>query len=91
MANMNPNQMLQNSLGSLKEIKSMYNMVMNANNPNVIINHMMNSNPQMKNICDVINNDYKGNGKAAFYDRAHELGMTDEQIDKYVEELKKAI
>lgn len=82
------NQAQQINTQKIKEIKDMYNVLKNSNNPNAILNQMVNSNPKVKQIYDSINSIYNGDSKTAFYTEAHKMGMSDEQINQYLEQLK---
>ena len=72
----------------IKEIKNMYNMIMSSGNPEAMMNQMMNSNPQLKQMYEGINSIYNGDAQSAFYTEAHKMGMNDEQIKRYLEQLK---
>ena len=87
----NQMQVPQINTQKIKEIKDMYNIVRNSNNPNAMLNQMVNSNPQMKQIYDNINGIYNGNSKNAFYAEAHKMGLNDEQINQYLEQLKQQL
>lgn len=46
------------------------------------------TNPQFKQAVDTINNQYGGDGKAAFYDAARAKGMNDQQIEEFLKALQ---
>lgn len=72
---MNPilNQLISSSLGN-NNILNMYNTIRNSSNPNGLIQSMMESNPQMKQVMDVVQR-YNGDARSAFYALAKEKGV----------------
>lgn len=77
------NPMLQalrsNPTNNLSQIKQMMNMVRSAGNPQAMLQSMVSSNPQMKQVMDMVNQ-YGGDPKAAFYKMAEEQGVDPEQV-----------
>ena len=54
-------------------ILSMFQLVKNAQNPDAMIQSLMQQNPQVKQVMDVVNQ-YGGNAKQAFYAMAQQKG-----------------
>ena len=77
---MNPilNQLFGQALGS-NGILNMFQSVKNAQNPNAMIQSLMQQNPQMKQVMDVVNQ-YGGNAKQAFYAMAQQKGVDPDTI-----------
>ena len=78
------NPMLQalrssNPTNNLSQIKSMMNMVRSAGNPQAMLQSMVQNNPQMKQIMDLVNQ-AGGDPKTAFYKMAEEKGVNPDQI-----------
>ena len=80
------NQLFQqlNPLGNLlpnniSQIKQMMNMVNSASNPQSMIQNMMGSNPQMKQVMDLVQKS-GGDPKKAFYTMAEQQGVDPNQI-----------
>lgn len=67
---MNP---ILNQLFGNNSILSMFQMVRNAQDPNAMIQLLMQQNPQMKQVMDVVNQ-YGGDAKQAFYSTAKQMG-----------------
>lgn len=72
---MNPilNQLIGASLGN-NNFLNMFQAVKNAQNPNAMMQSLMQSNPQMQQVMDVINQN-GGNAKQAFYALAQQKGV----------------
>ena len=64
---------------NLNQIKQMMNMVRSAGNPMAMLQNMAQTNPQLKQVMDVVNTS-GGDPKAAFYKMAKEKGVNPEQI-----------
>lgn len=64
---------------NLNNIKNMMNMVRSAGNPQAMMQSMIQNNPQMKQVMDIVNNS-GGDPKAAFYKMAEEKGIDPEEI-----------
>lgn len=64
---------------NLNNIKNMMNMVKSAGNPQAMMQSMIQNNPQMKQVMDIVNNS-GGDPKAAFYKMAEEKGVDPEEI-----------
>ena len=62
-------------------------MLKASNNPNAVFNSLLMSNPQLKQMNDLVKNSYNGDGQAAFYDAARAKGMNDEQIKEFLNTL----
>lgn len=67
---MNP---ILNQLFGNNSIMNMFSMVKNAQNPNLMMQSLMQQNPQMKQVMEVINQ-YGGDAKQAFYALAQQKG-----------------
>lgn len=64
---------------NLSQIKNMMNMVRSAGNPQAMLQSMIQNNPQMRQVMDLINQS-GGDPKAAFYKLAQEKGIDPQQI-----------
>lgn len=60
------------------QIKGMYQALQKSANPKGMLEQMLSSNPQMKMVQNQINQ--YGDPKIAFFNVAHNMGLTDEQI-----------
>ena len=75
------NQAPQNQNGSgINGILGLFNMFKGSQDPNTTLNVMASQNPQVKQMVDLINNQYGGDGKAAFYAKAKEMGIDPETV-----------
>ena len=63
----------------IAQIRQMANMVRAAGNPQAMLNQMMQSNPQMKQVMDVVNQN-GGDPKRAFYAMAQQKGVNPDEI-----------
>lgn len=72
-------QQLAKSSPMMGKIKQMMTMVSGAQDPNGMISQMMNTNPQMKQVMDVIRN-AGGDPRRAFYQLAEEKGVDPQEI-----------
>lgn len=72
---MNPmlNQLFGASLGN-NNILKMFHSVKNSQDPNSMIQSLMQNNPQMQQVMQVINQ-HGGNAKEAFYSMAQQKGV----------------
>lgn len=77
------NPMLQalknNPANNLSQIKNMMNMVRSAGNPQAMLQSMVQNNPQMQQVMNIVNQ-AGGDPKIAFYKMAEEKGVDPEQI-----------
>ena len=64
---------------NLSQIKNMMNMIRSARNPQAMLQAMMQNNPQMRQVMDLISQS-GGDPKAAFYKLAQEKGIDPQQI-----------
>lgn len=64
---------------NLNQIKQMMNMVRSAGNPQAMLYQIAQSNPQVKQVMDMVNQS-GGDPKSAFYKLAQEKGVNPEQI-----------
>lgn len=62
------------SPNNISQIKNMMNMIRNAGNPKAMLNSLINSNPQMKNVMSLVQQS-GGDPKAAFYKLAEQKGV----------------
>ena len=63
----------------MSKVKQMMGMVNGAQNPNAMLNQMMSSNPQLKQIMDVVKEN-GGDPKTAFYSMADKMGVDPQDI-----------
>ena len=63
------------------QIKQMMSMLQSAQNPQAMLNQMMQNNPQMQQAMKLINQ-YGGDAKKAFYSLAQERGIDPQEILK---------
>ena len=68
----------------LQEYKSKLSMLRNAQNPTAMMQQMMESNPQLKNLVDQANALYRGDVNAYFNAECKKHGMSDEQIKTFL-------
>ena len=66
-------------------------MLQSAQNPNAMIQQMMESNPQFKNIIDQASALYHGDISAYFKAECKKHGMTDEQMQSFLTNFKTAM
>ena len=73
-------QALQGSNPSgMSQIRRMMDMVRSAGNPQAMMSQLAQSNPQLRNVMDIVNQS-GGDPKAAFYRLAQERGVDPNQI-----------
>ena len=73
-------QALQGSNPSgMAQIRRMMDMVRSAGNPQAMMSQLAKSNPQLRNVMDIVNQS-GGDPKAAFYRLAQERGVDPNQI-----------
>ena len=73
----NPTASLQNN--NLTQIKNMMNVLRNSNNPQMLLQNMIQQNPQMQQAMNIVRQN--GNDpKTAFYALAKQRGVNPEQI-----------
>lgn len=75
LSQLNQSQIAQN----LRPIKNMMNLVKSANNPQALLNQMIQQNPQMQSVMQYVNAN-GGDPKSAFYAMAKEKGVDPEMI-----------
>ena len=66
---------------NLGQIKSMMNLVKTAGNPQAMINQLMQTNPQMRNVMNYVNQN-GGDPKRAFSQLAQQKGVDPDEILK---------
>lgn len=64
---------------NLSQIKQMMNMVRSAGNPQAMLQSMVQNNPQMRQVMDIVNQS-GGDPKTAFYKMAEEKGVDPDQV-----------
>jgi len=79
MAIQNPLLLLARSNPMMGQIKQMMGMVNSAGNPQAMMNQMLTSNPQFKQVMDLINQS-GGDPKRAFYSLAEQKGINPNDI-----------
>lgn len=67
------------TINNLNQIRSMLNMVQSASNPQAMLQSLAQSNPQVKQVMDLVDQS-GGDPKAAFYKMAEEKGVDPDQI-----------
>lgn len=58
----------------------MYAMTRAAGNPSAMVQTLLNSNPNFQSVMSLVNQQYGGNAKAAFYDLAKQKGVDPNQV-----------
>ena len=66
---------------NLGQIKSLMNMVRSAGNPQAMMSQLMQTNPQIRNVMQYVNQN-GGDPKRAFYRMAQEKGVDPDEILK---------
>ena len=64
---------------NLNQIKQMANLIKSSKNPQLMVQQMMQNNPQVKQIMDYVKQS-GGDPKTAFYKMAEEKGVNPEEI-----------
>lgn len=64
---------------NLQNIKQMLNIIRGAQNPKAMIQSMVQQNPQMKQVMDLVNQN-GGDAKKAFYSMAEQNGIDPNEI-----------
>lgn len=75
-------QILQQLGGGLRispQIRQMISMVKSAGNPQLMLSQIMQMNPQMKQVMEIIQ-EYGGDANKAFYDIARRNGIDPDEI-----------
>lgn len=72
-------QQIARSNPMMSQIKSMMGMVNSAQNPQMMLNQLLNNNPHIKQAMDVINQ-CGGDPKTAFYKLAEQKGVNPQDI-----------
>lgn len=65
---------------SVDSILGMFNAVKNSSDPNAMLKSMAQSTPQVQQIMNMIDSQYNGDGQAAFYAKAKELGIDPDRV-----------
>lgn len=76
---MDPSQMSQ--------IKKMMDIVSTSSNPTKMLEMMASTNPALKEIMSAIQTS-RMTPKDAFYKKAHDMGMNDEQIETFLAQIR---
>lgn len=61
-------------------IQQMMQLMQSGSNPASMMQYLMNTNPQVATIMNLVNTKYGGDPKAAFYDLAKQKGVDPNQI-----------
>ena len=72
-------QQLAKCSPAMGQIKNMIGMIRAAQNPQAMIQQMMNSNPNMKQVMQIVNQ-YGGDANRAFQETARQNGINPEEI-----------
>lgn len=72
-------QQIANANPMMQRIRQMMGAVNNAKNPQEMMNQLVSSNPQMKQVMDLINQS-GGDPKSAFYKLAEQRGVNPNDI-----------
>ena len=75
-------QILQQLGGGLKippQIRQMIGMIKSAGNPQALLNQLMQTNPNMKQVMEIMQQ-YGGDANKAFYDIAQKNGINPQEI-----------
>ena len=72
-------QQLAKSSPMMGQIKQMIGMIKSAQNPNALLTQMMQSNPQVKQVMDIVQQ-YGGDANKAFYAIAEQKGINPQEI-----------
>lgn len=60
--------------GNINQIKNMFNLMKNASNPQAMLQSLVNKNPEMKSVMNLVQQS-GGDPKTAFYKLAQEKGV----------------
>ena len=71
----------------IEQIKRMMNIVNSSGNPQKMLEMMASSNPDLKVIMDTVKAS-NGDAKALFYQMARSKGMSDADIDQFINALQ---
>ena len=72
-------QLMQNSQPQTNNLQQMVNVIKNSRNPKAMLEQMMQSNPQIQQAMNYINQN-GGNAKDAFYALARQKGVDPESV-----------
>lgn len=72
------------------QLMKMFEIVKTSSNPKSMLEMMANSNPELKNVMETISST-NTSPRDLFYKMAKEKGMSDEEIDKFLQSLKSMI
>ena len=78
-----PNQRstpLYSTQSNLQQIKMMYDLSRSGGNPSSFLQTMMTNNPNFKSIMSIVQSQYGGDARAAFYDMAKQRGIDPNQV-----------
>lgn len=82
---LNQSKGLSQQVNNLSQIKNMMNILRTANNPQAMLQMMIQKNPQLKSVMDYINQ-HGGNPQQAFYAMAKEKGVDPNEIIRILQE-----
>ena len=77
--------LLNSNLQQIKQIKQAFNTLKTDKNPNMLLQQMIQNNPNIKGVMNYINQN-GGDAKAAFYKMAEERGINPNQIIKMLQQ-----
>lgn len=72
-------QQLSGQSSQMNSLKQMLNMVRTSRDPNMVMQQLINSSPQMRQVMDVVRQN-GGDPKTAFYNVAKQRGVNPEDI-----------
>ena len=75
-------------INQLQQVKNSLSMLKNSRNPQAMLQTMAMQNPLLSQTMNLVNQNYGGDAKAAFYAKAREKGMDDKQINDFIDQLK---
>lgn len=79
------------TMQQLADLKGKLSALSKSANPQGMFSAMCAQNPTLKQVSDLINAQYNGNGEQAFYAVARQKGMNDQQINEFLQALKQQL
>ena len=64
----------------IQQAKQLLQTIRNGPNPALMLNQALMKNPQLREVMNLVQNQYNGDAKAAFYDSAQKLGINPNDI-----------
>ena len=77
-----------NTTRAIEDLKSQFQMIKSAANPNAMLQQMAAQNPEIMKTMNYVNSAYNGNGEQAFMAEAKAKGMNDQQIKDFLSALQ---